>query len=205
MKTFFALFLILWSICSYAADEVQIEINPPKPVVGEVFRAYFRIFSDTDEEPVINFIPSGVEVVGKSNQGVSTRTVYANGNLTVTRELTYVYDLAANRAGTASLREINVKLGSKTLRHSSVSINVLAEAEKKSEIFIMADVPKKDLYVGEGVLVRYYVYSKNFVSVKGIDIKRFPKLNNFLKRFMQEPENPERVNYDGEVYVRRLV
>ncbi len=185
------------------ADEVKIEINPTKPVKGEVFRAYFRIFTDSQEEPVVNFIPSSLEVVDKSNQGTSTRTMYANGNFTVTREITLVYDLVANKAGTASLREINVQVGSKTIRHPSVSLTVLNEPEEKSNIFVLADVAKREVFVGEGVLVRYYVYSK--VAVKGIEIKKFPGLNHFLKRFLQEPENPERVNYDGEVFVRRLV
>src|SRR5665647_1841114 len=99
------------------ADEVKVEINPPKPVAGEVFQAYFRVFTDADEEPAINFSPNGVEVVGKSNQGISTRTVYANGKLTVTREMTFVYDLVANKPGQASLRDINVTMGSKTVRH----------------------------------------------------------------------------------------
>lgn len=204
MKTLVLIWLILLSVTAFA-DEVRIEINPQKPVVGEVFRAYFRIFTDADEEPVINFVPSSVEVVGKSNQGVSTRTVYANGNLTVTREMTYVYELVGSKAGTGSLRDINVQVGSKTLRHQSVSFNVLAVAEEKSDIFILADVPKKDVFVGEGVVVRYYVYGKYNSPVKNIEIKKFPKLNGFLKRYLQEPENPERVSVEGEHYVRRLV
>lgn len=201
MKALALIFLFLTTLAF--ADEVKIELNPTKPVAGEVFQAHFRIFTDSDEEPMVNFSPSGVEVVGKSNQGVSTRTIYANGKLTVTREITLVYELVAAKAGTSWLRDITVQLGGKTLRHSSLSIAVLKEAQELGDVFVMADVPKKRVYLGEGIVARYYLYRR--VDVNSIDIKKYPKLNNFLKRFLQEPERPERVTVDGTMYVRTQI
>ena len=185
------------------ADEVKIEINPPRPVVGEVFQAYFRIFTDSDDDPVINFVPNNLEVVGKSNQGISTRTIYANGKLTVTREITLVYDLVSSRAGSSYMRDIAVQAGSRTIRHPSISLTILKEAEVMADVFVMADVPKKTLFLGEGIIVRYYLYSK--VPVNNLDVKKYPKLNNFLKRFLQEPERSERVSVDGQVYMRTQI
>jgi BatD DUF11 like domain len=202
MKNMFLIFLLLFSNFIFA-DEVKVEINPTKPVAGEVFQAYFRIFTQTDEEPSINFSPSNVEVVGKSNQGISTRTIYANGKLTVTREITVAYDLVASRPGAAALRDITVQAGVKTLRHPTINLNVLKEPEELADVFVMADVPKKNLFVGEGIVVRYYLYSK--VPVSNLDIKKYPKLNNFLKRFLQEPERTERVSVDGQIYMRTQI
>src|SRR5690606_26515319 len=142
-----------------------------------VFQAYFRIFTSADEEPVINFNPSNIEVVGKSNQGVSTRTVYANGKLTVTREITVVYDLVSEKPGFAGLREVTAQVGNKNIRHASISLNILKEPEVLSDVFVMADVPKKELFLGEGLVVRYYLYSK--VPISNLDVKKYPKLNNF--------------------------
>lgn len=198
-----ALFILLFTSMSLFADEVKVEINPTRPVAGEVFQAYFRVFTDSSEEPAINFSPAGLEVVGKSNQGVSTRTIYANGKLTVTRELTIVYDLVAARPGITYLRDINVQLGSKSVRHPSVSFTVLKEPEVLADVFVMADVSKKSLYLGEGVVARYYLYNK--APVSNLDIKKYPKLNNFLKRFLQEPERTERVSVDGQIYMRTQI
>lgn len=203
MRFLFFIFMILLTFGAFAADEVKVELNPPKPVAGEVFQAYFRIFTESDEEPNVNFIPSGVEVVGKSNQGVSTRTTYANGKLTVSRELTVVYELVASKPGIHYIRDINVQLGNKTVRHSSVSFNVLKEAEALADVFVMADVPKKNIFLGEGIVARYYLYSK--VPVSNLDIKKYPKLNNFLKRFLQEPERTERVSVEGQLYMRTQI
>jgi hypothetical protein len=202
MKLVWILFLLLITNLSLA-DEIKIEINPDKPVVGEVFQAYFRIFTQEDTEPSINFNPSRVEVVGKSNQGVSTRTVYANGKLSVSREMTYVYDLIAPKTGTVFLRDITVQLGSKTIRHPMVSINVLKEPAVQPEVFVMADVPKTKLFLGEGIVVRYYLYSK--VNINNLDVKKYPKLNSFLKRFLQEPDRSERVSVDGHIYLRNQI
>ena len=202
MKHILALLILIGFSVAWG-DEVKVDLKPGKPVVGEVFQAFFRIYTDASEEPSINFVPSGVEVVGKANQGVSTRTVYANGKLTITREMIIVYDLVSNRTGTASLRDISVQLGDKTLRHPSLSINVLKEAEASKDVFVMVDVPKKDLYIGEGITARYYIYHK--FPLSNLDVKKYPKLDNFLKRFLQENEQTERVSVDGEVYLRSLI
>ena len=199
-----AIFLIV-SFLSYSlfADELKVDINPRRPVAGEVFQAYFRVFTTDSEMPNINFSPENLEVVGKSNQGISTRTIYANGKLTVTRELTIVYDLVAAKAGVSSLRNINVQLSQGNIRHPSLTIEIFREPQEISEVFIQADVPKKSLYLGEGVVVRYYLYSK--VPVSNLDIKKYPKLNHFLKRFLQEPEQTERVLVDGQTYMRTQI
>ncbi len=200
----YAMILLLFIISFVAlGDDVRVETNPTRPVAGEVFQAYFRIFTESDEEPAVNFSPGNVEVVGKSNQGVSTRTVYANGRLTVSREMTVVYELVAAKPGNASLRDITVQLGSRTLRHPTLNLTVLAEPKEAGDVFVMADVPKKNLYLGEGILVRYYLYSK--VPVSNLDIKKYPKLDKFLKRFIQEPERTERVSVDGQLYLRSQI
>ncbi|HXH74003.1 MAG TPA: BatD family protein [Bacteriovoracaceae bacterium] len=202
MKLIMAL-IAIFSINLVSADEIKVEITPPKPVVKEVFQATFRVFTDADGEPEITFNPANIEVVGKANQGISTRTVYANGKLTVTREMTVSYDMVAAKVGTSFLRDIKVVVDGKTIRHPAIAINILTEPEEVPELFVMADVPKKTLYVGEGITARYYLYSK--VPINTVDIKKYPKLNGFLKRFLQEPDRSERVSVDGQLYLRTQI
>jgi len=202
MKAILSFILLIIVNVSWA-NELKVEITPNKPVAGEVFQAKFRIFTELDEDPVINFSPSNVEVVGKSNQGVATRTIYANGKLTVTRELVYVYDLVSSKVGRATLRDVYVDLGNKKIRHPLISLDIVKEAEAPSEVMIIADVPKTELFLGEGIVVRYYLYSR--VPVTNLDIKTYPSLNKFLKRYLQEPERSERVSVDGVIYTRNLI
>lgn len=202
MKYIIFIFSLLLMTSAFA-DEVKIELNPSKPVAGEMFQAIFRIFTDADSEPVINFSPFKVEVVGKNNYGIKTSTVWINGKFTTSREMTIVYELAAGEAGIAGLRDINVQVGGKIIRPPSLTFTILKEPEVAADVFVMAEVPKKSIFVGEGIIVRYFLYSK--VQVSNLDIKRYPKLNNFLKRFLQEPDRAERVNVDGQIYIRTQV
>ncbi len=179
---------------------MKVEVSPSRPVAGEVFQAIFRVFTESEEEPSINFTPFRVEVVGKNNQGIKTSTLYANGKFTSTREMTIVYDLAATSTGTAGLRDITVQVNGKSIRHPAVTFNVLKEPEVAADVFVMAEVPKTTVFVGEGIVVRYFLYHKT--PVRNVDIKKYPKLNGFLKRFLQEPERSERVSVDGQLYIR---
>jgi hypothetical protein len=202
MRILILIILILGMPFAYS-DDVKIELNPVKPVAGEMFQAIFRIYTDANEEPVINFSSFQVEVVGKNNYGVKTSTVYMNGKFSTSRELTIIYDLSGSRPGVAGLRDITVQVGSKILRHPSLNFTILKEPEVAADVFVMADVPKKTIFLGEGIVVRYYLYSK--VPVSNLDIKKYPKLNNFLKRFLQEPDRSERVTVDGQLYIRTQI
>lgn len=202
MKFIIAVFLLI-SVSFAYADSVKVEINPSRPVAGEMFQATFRIYTDADEEPSINFSPFRVEVVGKNNFGIKTSSVWINGKFSTTREMTVVYELVAQKDGIAGIRDITVQVADKTLRHPSLTFNVLKEPEVAADVFVMADVPKKSIFLGEGIVVRYYLYSK--VQVSNMDIKKYPKLDHFLKRFLQEPDRAERVSVDGEVYIRNQI
>jgi len=202
MKTMTFLIFMFLSFNLFS-NELSINVIPQKPAVNDVFQVSFRIFTDSSDDPQIKFSPDNLEVVGRSNQGISTRTIYANGKLSVTREINVTYDLLGKRTGTSFLREIKVVIDGKTLTHPVVPITILKQAEEAPEIFLKADVATNELYVGEGVVVRYYLYSKG--PVNSVDIKRYPKLNHFLKRYLQEAERSERVSYDGEVYLRTQI
>jgi len=199
---FIAMFYLLFFSFVWAQD-VKIETQPSKPVAGEVFQLVFRIFTDLESEPVINFSPAGLEVVGKSNLGVSTRTIYANGKITVTREISVSYEMVAQKVGYVHLRDIQVDLGSKKLRLPTYNLNILKEPEETPDVFLRAEVTKRNVFVGEGITVRYFLYSR--VGVSSLDVKTYPKLNNFLKRFLQEPDTSERVSMDGAIFVRTKI
>ena len=203
MRYILFLLMIVIGTAQAKADEVIIELNPKKPVVGETFQAFFRIKTDLNEEPMINFSPFRVEVIGKNNYGVKTSSQWINGKFSSTRELTIVYDLVSNSPGLAGFRDISVKVGNKTLRHPSMNFEVLKEPEVLPEVFVMADVPKKEIYIGEGVVAKYYLYTKT--QITNLDVKKYPKLNGFSKRFLQEPDRQERVSVNGVVYLRSLV
>lgn len=204
MKIFklFFLGLILVFTTALKAEVVEVEISPPEPLMNESFFVTFKIKTTGNVEPYISFTPSGAIVQGKREQGVSISTIVINGKFTTTREQNYVYELIAERQGQVSLRNIKVEIGGKITSVKDVSINVLSQARRIPDAFMEATASKTKVYLGEGIDVNYYLYFKT--SIAANDVKEFPKLNKFIKRFHHVNSPVETVQYKGQLFKRIL-
>lgn len=193
------LFLILPAL---GAQEIEVEVSPPEPLMNESFFVTFKIKTSGNIEPYISFSPSGAVVQGKSEQGVSISTTVINGKFTTSREQSYVYELLAERQGQVTLRNIKVEIDGKINNVKDVHINVLAQAKRVPEAFMEATASKTKVYLGEAIDVNYYLYFKTSISAN--DVKEFPKLNKFIKRFHHINSPVETVQYKGQVLKRIL-
>lgn len=191
-------------LCSSAiAQVVKVFPSDKNPLVGEIFKLVFTIESQGDGEPSISFDPSGANVIGKRNEGVSTHTTIINGKFSTKRSLRIAYDVVSSDARPVTFRNIKVVIGGTTHTHPDVSVNLTKTTQKKSNYFVLAIPDKEEIYLGEGINVRYYLYYKtNYVAY---EIEKFPTFNGFTKRFKTKiNETPQRVNYEGEQYLRSL-
>lgn len=196
------LLIFIFSIISFQVlAELAVKVNPPSPVKDESFNVIFEITTSDDDEPMVSFDPVGLEVLGRSKE-VSLSTSIINGRFSSTRKIKMVYEMISSAARTAHIRDIKVELGSKTLTHKPVRINILSRKKTPRNIFLQAEVSKDKVYLGEGVDVRYYLYSR--VPVVQTEFKSFPKLNGFIKRFHKVVDKEEAVQYEGHVYRRSL-
>ena len=184
------------------AEDVEIDISPTEPVKNESFFVTFRIRNSGGDAPIINFIPSGAKILGKREEGVSISTVVINGKFTTTREQNYVYELVSSQPNLVILRNITIDLGGKTLKHQDVHISIRDMPKRIPEAFMEAEVSKTRVFIGEGIDVNYYLYFKTSISAN--DVKDFPKLNKFIKRFHHVNAPVETVQYHGEVIKRIL-
>lgn len=196
--------LILSILLTYAfasfAIKVTVEVDPPNPVAGESFFLIFKIQDAKENDPEISFNSGGADVINRSNQGLSIRAYSINGRMTTTREITYAYELATSNPRTINITNIKVSSNGEEATHPSISVNVARYPQRSADIFAMAIPDKTEAYVGEGIMVHYYLYRK--VNMVGEDIDTFPKLDKFLKRYLDLPPEDERVNYNGEIHVR---
>jgi hypothetical protein len=198
------LFIYIFLLCELTFGfDVNIQIEPDEPVLGQPFVANFVIEYSEDVEPEISFDVNGLELIGRGNASTSMRSTYINGRFSSSRRVIVPYNLMPIREGLVSLRDVEVKLGDKSKKLGSKSFNVLKEARRPQDLFVVADVSKKEVYVGESILLRYYVYHR--VGLTSLEIKKFPELTKFFKRFHQEKEQPERVSYGGEIFTRRII
>ena len=190
-------------VSSVFAQSIKIDLIPENPVAGENFNVIFQVNSKEGDDPIINFDPRNVEVLTREQTGTSTKTTYINGNLTVERTITVSYEMIAPKARTVRLSNINVEIAGKIIKHPDFRFKVLREQKKERDIFVRAEVDKSEVFVGESIVVRYYLYNR--VRVLSMDIKKFPNLDKFLKRFHQETTASERVQLNNGLYERRII
>lgn len=184
------------------ASDVEVEIEPKEPVLNESFFVTFKVKTTDSEEPYISFTPQGASVLGKRSQGLSISTVVINGKFTTTKEQAIVYELAAEREGQVYLKNVSVEINDRKMAVKDIRINVLKEPARLDDAFIEAEASKTKLFLGEGMNVHYYLYFKNQISAN--DVKEFPKLNKFIKRFQHINSPVETVQYKGQVFRRIL-
>ena len=201
MKIVMLFILAIFSLGTFAQD-VEVVIEPKEPVINENFFVTFKIKTSGSEEPYISFTPYGASVLGKRSQGLSISTVVINGKFTTTKEQAVVYELLAERSGQVYLRNVKVEMSGKTIPVSEVRVNVLNEPRRIPDAFIEAEASKTKVYLGEGLDVNYYLYFKTSISAN--DVKEFPKLNKFIKRFHHINAPVETVQYKGQVLKRIL-
>jgi hypothetical protein len=195
--------ILIYLLLSFSAvAKVSISVHPSAPVKGETFNIKLKIITNSREEPFISFEPSGFEVLGRGKEGVMIRTDIINGKIRTKRELVYSYSAVANRTGYVHLRDIKVDVGGEELTHPPVKIRVTSTRSAPRNIFLVAEVNKAEAYIGEGIDLRYYLYSR--LPILETEIKAFPKLNGFIKRFHKINERDETVQYGGQIYRRSL-
>ena len=144
MKSIKFLFLIL-AFCilpSLRAEDVDVEVSPPEPLMNESFFVTFKVKTTGNVDPYISFTPVGATVQGKREQGVSISTTVINGKFTTNREQNYVYELIAERSGQVTIKNIKVEIGGKTNNVKDLHINILAQARRIPDAFMEAQASK---------------------------------------------------------------
>tara|TARA_R110000868_G_scaffold55424_8_gene172357 strand:+ start:20477 stop:22111 length:1635 start_codon:yes stop_codon:yes gene_type:complete len=198
MKVFSMLLTLLLSLSVWG--QINIDFKPERPVQDESFDMLVTIAFEGNEEPFISFDPGGLNVEGRRKGGVSFTTQLINGQFTSQKTMTFIYQLRANRTGSFYLRDFNVRVGQKTIKKDNIRVQVLREAERPKDYFLEAVPSKETAYKGEGFFVNYYLYTR--VPIYNKELKEYPKLNGFLKRFKNVDQTPERVERGGLIYQR---
>ncbi len=199
---FFILIIFFISNLVWAQD-VQIKLEPERPVKESPFKLLFIVDVQVDEVPLINFNPVGVEVLGRQLLGVAKRSSFINGKLSSKTQYTVAYDLVADLTGLARVEDIEIITGGKKIIHKDFNFQILGSNPIANDHFVIALTNKREVFVGESIMLDYYIYTRT--QTANHEIRKFPVLKNFIKRFIQKPDVTERVEYNGRVYNRRLL
>lgn len=164
-----------------------------------------------DEEPALPLV--NLEIVGEPS--VSSEFAWYNGR--VSRRKTYRYrvrPLAEGRARVgplvlvasgekATLPAIDIDVEADRAAGSNDAEQVLREllAAERDPLFVIGEIDKTSVYVGEPVTVTWWLY--NAAVVQQWQVITVPKLAEFWSEEQGRNETPERV-YVGDMMVQRL-
>jgi len=195
MKRIIHLIIVAISLISLnsIASNVDIKMSAPGQVsLGERFRLTYQINADVDSFSLPAM--SGIQVLGAPSRSQSSSIQIINGKVTQDITITYSYVLVANKEGellippataiingkkySSPSRKLLVgKAASQTNQTNRGSNNQTAQNTgqiKDSDLFIKAIIDKKDIYLGEQLIVTYRIYTKVPVSNLSYDNQSFP-------------------------------
>ncbi len=198
----FIIITFVYSLTCFAQIN-DASLSTQQPVAKESFFLEVKLEISGDSDPYISFDASGCEVLGRENVGEQISTVIINGRISTSRNKITRFEIICDKPGLFRISDIAAEINGKKYVYQTISFRVVSKAATPDDVFVEAVVDKTDVFIGEGIQLNYYLYRR--VSVHAHEIKQFPKLNGFIKRFHMPNSNPERVQSGSEIYVRLLL
>jgi hypothetical protein len=184
LSSYIVVFLLMLA-AAYSA-EFKASLNQNPVTQGERFAVSYSIDTDASNFRGPDF--RGLKVISGPNTSQSVQIV----NGAMSRSLTYTYYVYAEKEGTFNIAPATIRVNGETLKSNSLEVKVLppSEAEKQrrqaqqnresqistqardfldKNIFINANISKKEAYIGEPINATYKLYIHPQVSIIGND------------------------------------
>ena len=180
----FLIYLFLLSHMSGGSVRATVDAN--SITINETFT--FRIEAqETDKMPSVNISSLLDDFTIVSGPAQQTNYSWTNGKSTSTKSLSWT--LAPNRAGRLVIPELIISTGGKKYKTNPIRINVQKSGVVASakELFVLTEIDKDELYMGEQVTVTYKLYTRVQLGLEKID---YPKSVGFWQEDLSIPQPP---------------
>lgn len=206
MKKIILGLLFLTTVLSLNAQDFEISMNAPSAVqTGSPFRLEVSVNAQNADLPQPDL--KNFQVLGRSS---SSSMSFVNGDMSVKRSI--IYTLIAEKAGTFTVPAVTVSYKGKNYTSNSLSITVSgddvqqgggsqnqqsAEADTpapqnaSSNLFVDVNCSKKEVFVGEQVIISASVYSR--YNISGVEDVKTPGFKGF---WVQDIFNPKNITFD---------
>ncbi len=195
MKRIINILILLISLAGLqlSAQGVDFKVSAPSQVsLGERFRLTYQINADVDDFTPPAF--KGLRVLSGPSQGQNSSIQIVGGKVTQSISISYTYIMVANQEGEISIPPASVKVNGKIYKSATRKIQVGSANKqapssnnkqssnssqttgqlKESDVYIKAFASKRNVYLGEKIIVTYRIYTKVPVSNLSVD-----KLSSF--------------------------
>lgn len=213
--------LLIWSASGLMAQKVTFKAVAPKAVeMGETFQVQYQLNANGSQfsSPTFN----DFDFLGGPYTSQSSSMQIINGSMTQSVNISYTYQLRAKKTGTFNIPSASIIVDGKRITSNSPSIEVVTGNSRASSspstgqtqsyepqlssddvpegvIFGRTLVNKRNVYVGEPILVTQKIFSEK--KIANVSEFKEPAYNGFWKEGIDIGElKLDRESYNNKVY-----
>ena len=175
--------LIIFYSTLLNAQILQVSADKNPAIIGEQIIVQYTIDAKGENFTSPNF--NGLQVLSGPNQSSQSSYTFVNGKSQSNISTTYSFYLKAKKEGAYTISPATITLNREKIVSKPFTINVVKgkiQSKKQQEeiannLFAKATVSKKNIVVGEQILVTYRLFTR--IELQNTEISLLPALNGF--------------------------
>jgi len=198
------LFLIMISFNISFSQKIEVSVNKNPILIGESFAISFSFDEKANN---IDFNLSNNEFVRSlsgPNKSSSSSITIINGKRQSVLNTTFTYYFKAIKKGEFIIPSASITFKRDVIKSNELRIQILDASNKQANnsfsdnLFVKAEISKKNVFVGEQLLVTYKLYNR--YDLANTEMTKLPNLDSFWKKDLETSSRFKREVIDGVAY-----
>lgn len=198
------LFLALISFNISFSQKIEVSVNKNPILVGESFAISFSFDEKANN---IDFNLSNnefVQFLSGPNKSSSNSITIVNGKRESVLNTTFTYYFKAIKKGEFIIPSASITYKRDIINSNELRIQILDASNKQANnsfsnnLFVKAEINKKNVFVGEQLLVTYKLYNR--YDLANTEMTKLPNLDSFWKKDLETSSRFKREVIDGVAY-----
>ena len=198
------LFLLLISFNISFSQKIEVSVNKNPILVGESFAISFSFDEKANN---IDFNLSNnefVQFLSGPNKSSSNSITIVNGKRESVLNTTFTYYFKAIKKGEFIIPSASITYKRDIINSNELRIQILDASNKQANnsfsnnLFVKAEISKKNVFVGEQLLVTYKLYNR--YDLANTEMTKLPNLDSFWKKDLETSSRFKREVIDGVAY-----
>ena len=199
-----SIIIFLFCSASLQAQQLKVAVDKNPAIVGEQILIQYSISEKGDNFKSPNF--KGLQVLSGPNPSTESSYSFVNGKSESKISTTYSYYLKAVKEGTYNISPASITVNEKSIKSKTYQLRVVKGSEKNKaqkkaladNLFIKVEVSKRNIVVGEQILVSYKLFTR--IDLHNTNISSLPALNGFWAKDLETSSRFKREVIDGIPY-----
>tara|TARA_B100001057_G_scaffold9266_1_gene8567 strand:+ start:189 stop:1910 length:1722 start_codon:yes stop_codon:yes gene_type:complete len=198
------LFLILISCNISFSQIIEVSVNKNPVLVGESFAISFSFDKKANN---IDFNLSNNEYVkflSGPNKSSSSSITIVNGKRESILNTTFTYYFKAIKKGEFIIPSASITYKKDIIKSNEIRVQILNASNKQANnsisnnLFVKAEISKRNVFVGEQLLVTYKLFNR--YDLANTEMTKLPNLDSFWKKDLETSSRFKREVVNGVAY-----